>query len=289
MYKYIFPVCVVVLAGCSQAGNTPDTRIIQIPAGAQIAETVNGTPVPQDLLDAVAYERNLSLDKPEQRDQVLKLVTDFVLLAQAAQRENFAAQAQFRAQVEIARLNGVAAATIGQLQKQTPIDDSVLKAEYDAEIARSGKFEYDFSQLLFANQDDAIQAEGEILSGKPFQAVFDAWRGKAKQAKAFSRVRLDQVPGALGKVLAGMKTGETTKTPVKTEFGWHVVHLDIANPFTPPPFDRIKEGIRRSMQVKIGQQQLDKLREQAKIEYPPGAEPAAAKAAATQVPAPKKG
>ena len=284
MYKFICPLypilfSMVLLAGCSQNGDAPDTRVIQLPASTQIAETVNGTRVPQALLEALARERNLPLDKPAQRDQALKLVADFVLLAQAAQRENFSAQPLFQAQVEAARLTGVAAAMMSEFQKQTPIDDSVLKAQYDAEVGRAGKLEYDFSQLLFANQDDALKAEGDILAGKPFAQVFDAWRGNAKQAKTFSRVRLDQVPEALGNALAGMQNGETTKVPVKTDFGWHVVHLDIANPFTPPAFDQVKEGIRRSLLVKIGQDRLAKLREQAKIEYPPGAAAAAEKPA----------
>jgi peptidyl-prolyl cis-trans isomerase C len=289
MYKFICSLCpvlfsMVVLVGCSQSSDAPDTRVIQLPATTQIAETVNGTPVPQALLEAVARERNLPLDKPVQRDQALKLVADFVLLAQAAQRENFSAQSPFQAQVEAARLTGVAAAVMSELQKQTPIDDAILKAQYDAEIARAGKLEYDFSQLLFANPDDALKAEGDILAGKPFAQVFDAWRGKAKQAKTFSRVRLDQVPEALGKALAGMQNGESTKVPVKTDFGWHVLHLDIANPFTPPAFDQVKEGIRRSILVKIGQERLAKLREQAKIEYPPGTAPVVAAPAANTPP-----
>ncbi len=290
MHKFIIPLCVIAVGGCSQGSNAPDARVIQLPASTQIAETVNGAAVPEALLQAVAHDRNLNLEKPDQRDQALKLAADLVLLAQDAQRQNFAAQPAFQAQVEAARLGGVATATMDQFQNQTPINDSVLKAEYDAEVARAGKFDYDFTQLLFANQDDALKAEGDIVSGKPFAEVFDAWRGKAKQAKAFSRVRLDQVPESLGKVLAGMQNGETTKVPVKTEFGWHVLHLDIANPFAPPPFDQVKEGIRRSMLVKIGQQRLEKLREQAKIEYPPGMAPAAepptnAPAAAEEKPA----
>jgi peptidyl-prolyl cis-trans isomerase C len=270
MNKYTIPLCVMFVAGCSQSGNAPDTRPIQIPSDGQIAVIVNGISVPQTLLDAVARSRNLHLDRPDQREQALKLTTDLVLMAQVAKNDNLYADPQFQAEVEVARLKGVADAGMIALQKQTPVTDEILKTQYDSQVGQAGKFEYDFSQLLFANEDDALKAEGDLLAGKPFPQVFDAWRSKAKQAKAFSRVRLDQLPEALGKVLAQMKNGENTKVPVKTEFGWHVVHLDIANPFTPPPYDQVKEGIRRTMQVKIGQQRLEKLREQAKVEYPPG-------------------
>ena len=274
MRKTVYLLCTLALTGCG-GGDGPDTRVIQMPAGGAIAETVNGTAVPQSLLEAVARQHNWKLDQPQQRDQALRILTDWVLIGQAAQRENFLADAQFQADVEAARLKGVADSSLGEFQKRTPISDAMLKAEYDAQIARTGKVAYDFTQLLFAGEDDALKAEGDVLSGKPFQQVYDAWRGKAKQARAFTRVRLDQVPEELGKAIAGMQNGETTKVPVKTQFGWHVVHLDIANPYTPTDFDQVKEGIRRNMQIKIGKERVDKLNEQAKIDYPPGTAPPA--------------
>jgi peptidyl-prolyl cis-trans isomerase C len=87
------------------------------------------------------------------------------------------------------------------------------------------------------------------------------------------------VPQDLGKVIASMQNGETTKVPVKTQFGWHVVHLDIVNPYSPPAFEEVKEGIRRNLQMKINRERLDKLRETAKVEYPPGVAPPATSAA----------
>ncbi|MDR3389866.1 MAG: peptidylprolyl isomerase [Rudaea sp.] len=284
MRKYIVPLCTIVIAGCSP-GNAPDTRPVQMPANGPLAETVNGTPVPQALLEAIADDRNLRLDKPEQREQALKVTTDLVLMAQAAQRNKLFADVQFQGAVEAARLKGVAEAAVSAFEKQTPIGDEVLKAQYNNEVGLAGKFDYDFSQLLFGNEDDAIKAEDDVLSGKPFSQVFDDWRAKARQAKAFSRVHLNQVPQALAVALAAMKNGETTKVPIKTEFGWHVVHLDIANPFTPPPFDQVKDGIRRTTLLKIGQQRLEKLREQAKVEYPAGVAPPAAKPAENTPPA----
>jgi hypothetical protein len=283
--KKFFCLCALALAGCS-SNDAPDTRIIQLPPSTQIVETVNGTPVPQSLLEAVARDHNWHLDQQQQRDEALKILTDWVLVAQAAQRENFFADAQFQADVEAARLRGVAESGLAQFQKRTPISDAMLKAEYDGQTARSGKSAYDFTQLLFANEDDAMKAEADVLAGKPFQQVYDAWRTKAKQGRAFNRVRIDQLPEELGKVLAGMQNGETTKVPVKTEYGWHVVHLDIANPYSPPPFEQVREGIRRNMQLRIGRERLGNLKEQAKIEYPPGiAPPAAAPApAATGTP-----
>jgi peptidyl-prolyl cis-trans isomerase C len=268
---------IILLAGCSSSGSGPDTRPLQAELAGPVAETVNGTPVPQALLESVARARNLDLAKREQREQALALLTDYVLLAQAAQQNGFHSNAQFRADVEASRLQGIGNATLAQMQQQAPITDAVVKAEFDAQVTRAGKMEYDFSQLLFDNADDALKAESEVVSGKPFGDIYKAWRGKVKQAKSFTRVRADQVPEELAKALSELKNGETSKVPVKTRFGWHVVHLDIANPFTPPPFEQVKDSVRQTLLRRIGQERLHQLKEQAKIEYPPGATPPAMK------------
>ena len=274
MKKYTLPLCCAMLAACSSGGG--DSRLIQLPGDGPVAEVVNGTPVPQSLLEAIARARNLNLDKPEQREQALKLTTDLVLMAQAAHREHFDADPQLRADAEAARLKTIADGAVAAYESRTPISDDMLKAQYDSEVAQAGKFEYDFSQLLFADESDAMQAEQELLSGKTFAQVFDTSRDKAKQAKAFSHVRAGQLPAELVMTLDELKDGEITKVPVKTEFGWHVVQRDSARPFTAPPFEQVKEKVRRAMLVEAGQQRLEKLREQAKVEYPAGA-PAPAK------------
>jgi len=284
MRKTVFAVCTLVLAGCGGSA-TPDTRVIQMPAGGALAETVNGTAVPQSLLEAVARSHNWKLDQPQQRTQALRMLTDMVLVNQEAHSQNYFADPQFQADIEVARLKSIAEASVAVFEKRSAVSDAVLKSEYDAQIEHTGKSAYDFTQLLFASEDEAMKAEADVLAGKPFQQIYDAWHGKAKQARAFTRVRLDQVPQDLAKVIAAMQNGETTKVPVKTQFGWHVVHLDIVNPYSPPAFDEVKEGIRRNLQMKINRERLDKLREAAKIEYPPGVAPPAASAA----PAPPTG
>ena len=294
MYRRLILVsALAAAAGCSHDGKSGD-GIVDMTTSGPIAETVNGIAIPQSLLESIARQHNLHLDKPPQREQAMNLATDMVLIAQKSQHESFASTEQFQADVEASRLRGIADAAFIEYQKMTPVSDEMLKAEYDAQSAKTGTQVYDFGQLLFNEEADALKAEGDIVSGKPFSDVFDKYRAKAKQAKVFTRVRPDQLPEPLSKALSELKNGETTKIPVKTEYGFHVVHLDIVNPYTPPPFEQVKEGSRRTMQAKIGQERIKKMRDEAKIEYPAGSAPPAANAppattapvAAPSVPAP---
>jgi peptidyl-prolyl cis-trans isomerase C len=255
-------------SGCSSSDR--ERHVLELPTDGQPVLTVNGLAVPKRLLDGVARQSHLQLSDPAQRAQAIERLIELVLTAQAAEQQGLFDRPEFRADVEAMRLLGVFQATIAEFERATPISEATLRAEYAAEAARAGNVEYDFTQLLFADESDALAAEAEVLAGTPFTEVFEHWRGKAKQARSFHRVRRDQVPQVLAEALAALRNGETSQTPVRTEYGWHVLHLDIANSFTPPSFDEVKEGIRRSLQAKAVEQRLRSLREQARVEYPAG-------------------
>jgi len=189
---------------------------------------------------------------------------DYILLGQAAATESYSDDPLFAAEVEINRLQGMANATLGKFRDSAQVDDSVLRTEYQNQLAKAGSSEYDFSQLLFDNEDDALKAAGEAMN-QPFANVFDAWGKKAKQARAFQRVRPAQLPEPLAKVLVSLKSGETTKVPVKTSCGWHVIHVGAISEFVPPTFEQLRDSIRQTLLAQLSDQRLVKLRADAKV------------------------
>jgi peptidyl-prolyl cis-trans isomerase C len=267
------------LAGCT--GRSADSAL---PSDLPVVETVNGQAVPQVLLDILARERKLDLAVPEQRARALGELTDYILLDQEARAEAYAKDPLFAAEVEINRLQGNANATLGKFRSTAHVDDSVLRTEYQQQIAKAGRSEYDFSQLLFKNEDDALKAAGEAIK-QPFNEVFDRWGSKALQARAFQRVRPSQLPDALGKELRSLKSGETSKVPIHTEYGWHVLHVGAISPFVPPTFEQLKDTIRETVLTQLSDQRLVKLRDEAKVDTltPEPTKPAATAPAETPV------
>jgi peptidyl-prolyl cis-trans isomerase C len=55
--------------------------------------------------------------------------------------------------------------------------------------------------------------------------------------------------------LTSLKKGNFTSTPVQTQFGWHVIKLEDTRALQAPEFDKVKEGLAKTLQ----QKQLDKL------------------------------
>ena len=65
--------------------------------------------------------------------------------------------------------------------------------------------------------------------------------------------------------MTGLKKGEYTKTPVKTDFGYHVIMLEDTRPLTPPAFDQVKPQLQQRAQQQQVEQLVKKLRDSAKI------------------------
>ncbi|MEP7042119.1 MAG: peptidylprolyl isomerase [Dokdonella sp.] len=257
-----------VLAGCGGGGNSAGTTGgggVQLADTGGVVETVNGEAVPQRLLDALAQSRGIDLANPQMREKALKQLTDTVLLAQAAKKQGFGSDPEFAAAVELGRLQGVASATMRQLQTKSTVDDAAIRAEYDQQAAKGGASEYDFSQIVFATQEQATKAAAEVAGGKAYDQVFETYRKDAKMARNFPKMRASMLPPPLATALAALKPGETTKTPLQQPQGWALLHLNTVNAVPQPPFEQMKEGLRRTLSRKQSEESMTKLRDEAKI------------------------
>lgn len=250
---------VVLLAACSSE-KAPLVTAVQYTAGNP-AIRVNDQPISEALLASIAQGRGFDLTKPEQRQRAIKELSDYVILARAAEKNGVAVDPEALATIEVARLQGLANATMVHYAKTHPISDEMIKAEYDQQIQKAGSHSYDFTQILFENEADAMKASAEILGGKDFQAVYDEWAPKTRQSKAYKAVRLSQLPvPELGETLKSLKPGESTKVPLKTGYGWHLILLQGLNDVTPPPFEQVKNELRRVMAKRQGDAWMEKMR-----------------------------
>lgn len=263
--KKTFAIAGCVLFTACSGGATAPHGVVQV-SGGEAAFTVNGEVVPHSVLAAVATGRGLDLAKTSERERAARELADYVLLAQAAQRDKAEIDSAFAAEVEAARLQAVANAAFAHYTRAHPISDDAVKAEYDKQIAKAGSHTYDFTQLLFENDADANAAAAQLVAGEKFGSVYDEWQGKAKQAKAFKSARLSQLPAPeLADTLQTLKPGESTHTPIKTRFGWHLLYLDATSPFAPLPFERVKDDLRKLMAQKQIDAYLVDLRSKATI------------------------
>ena len=113
--------------------------------------------------------------------------------------------------------------------RSNPINDDMLKKEYERLKPQLPAKEYRAHHILVEKEDEAKGLIAQIKKGGNFEKL-----ASEKSKDQGSKVKggdLDWAPAeryvkpfadALGK----LKKGQMTEAPVQTQFGWHVIRLD---------------------------------------------------------------
>jgi peptidyl-prolyl cis-trans isomerase C len=271
-----FVIAALALAGCGkQPGTTSASSagIIELDNPGPSAETINGEEVPVRLVDAIIRQRSWDPSRQDLRERATKEITNIVVTAQAAKKENLLSDPDFAAQVELGRLQAISNATAAAIRERASFDEAAARADYEKRVATGGKPDYDFTQIVMKTQPEAQKVMAELKS-KSFDKVVEAHQKDALQTRSLKHVRGAQLPEPMAKALDGLKPGEVVKEPLQTPLGFVILRLDGVTPYTPPPFEQVRDNMKRQAQKRAGEEQLAKIRAEAKIVPAPGMAPA---------------
>lgn len=242
-----------------------------LPAFAQNVAIVNGKAVPKARVDALAAQL-AKAGRPvsaEMQDQLKAEVIAREVFMQEAQNRGLDASDDFKAQMELARQTLLIRELFADYQKNNPVTDADIQAEYDKFAAANGGKEYRARHILVEKEDEAKNIIASLKKGGKFDEIAKkqskdpgsgANGGDLDWASAASYV--PEFSGALVK----LKKGQMTDTPVKTQFGWHVIRLDDTRDAQLPKLEEIKPQIAQQLQQqKLAKFQED-LRGKAKVE-----------------------
>ena len=240
-------------------------------AMAQNVAIVNGKAVPKTRLDALSQQvaKSGRPVTPEIEGQLREEVIAREVFMQEAQLRGLDATADFKTQMELARQTILIRSLFADYQKKNPISDADIKAEYDKFAAANSGKEYKASHILVETEDEAKAIIASIKKGAKFEDI------AKKQSK-------DPGSGAKGgdldwanpssyvpeftEALLKLKKGQTTDTPVKSQFGYHVIRVDDIRSAQLPAFEEVKPQIAQQMQQQKLAAFQEELRKKAKVE-----------------------
>ncbi|HCE08647.1 MAG TPA: peptidylprolyl isomerase [Oxalobacteraceae bacterium] len=241
-----------------------------LPVLAQNLAVVNGKPVPSSRADVMIKQMAAQgqQDTPQLRNMVKEELINREILIQEADKLGLGALPDVKNQVEIARQAIVIRALVADFVKKHPISDAEIKAEYDKFKAQAGDKEYHARHILVEKEDDAKAIIAKLKAGAKFEDL-------AKQSKdpgsAANGGDLDwATPASFVKpfsdAMVALKKGEFSQTPVKTQYGYHVLKLEDTRPAKIPTLEEVKPKIEESLQQKKLQEYQQALRSKAKIQ-----------------------
>ncbi len=241
------------------------------PALAQTAPTkVNGKPISKSQIDffLAAQKAQGRPDSPELRNAVREEVIRREVLIQEAQKQGLDKKADVQAKMELAKQGVLINTYIEGYVKANPISDADVKKEFEAVKSQLGDKEYKTRHILVETEDAAKEIIAKLKKGEKFDAL--AAQSKDPGSKDKGGDLGWAVPSTYVKpfsdALLKLKQGQYTETPVKSDFGYHVIQLDDTRALKLPAFDEAKPQIVQRMQQQLVEKKVMDLRAKAKVE-----------------------
>lgn len=244
---------------------------LALPASAQNLAVVNGKPVPAERLNSIKQQVERSGRKvtPEIEGRIKDQIITAEVFTQEAQRLGLESSANYKAQMELARQQVLINELFADYQAKNPVTDAEIQAEYDKFVAANGGKEYKASHILVEKEEDAKAIIASIKKGGKFEDI--AKKQSKDPGSGAKGGNLDWANPAsyvpeFTAALIKLEKGKLTQTPIKSQFGWHVIRLDDTRQAQLPKLDEVKPQVAQQLQQQKLTQYQENLRTKAKVE-----------------------
>ena len=246
---------------------------LPLAAAAQNIATVNGKQVPKARVDTLmeqATKGGQQQRTPELEQRVRDEVVIREIFMQEAETRGLAGTPEYQNQMELARQTILIRELFTDFQKKNPVTEQESRAEYDKFKGQSTGTEYRVRHILVEKEDQAKALIGRLKKGEKFEDL--AKKNSKDPGSAANGGDLDWanptsfVP-EFSTAMTGLKKGETTPTPVKSQFGFHIIKLEDTRQAQFPAYEEVKGQIDQSLSQKKLQQFQEELRTKAKTDY----------------------
>ncbi len=238
---------------------------------AQNVAIVNGKPVPTSRVDTLAQQlaRSGRPVTPEIQGRLKDEVITREIFIQEAQKQGIDTTEDYKVQMELARQTILIRELFDNYQKANPVSDAEVKAEYDKFIAANSGKEYHSRHILVEKEDQAKAIIAQLKKGGKFDEIAKKSSkdpGSAAKGGDLDWASAGNFVAEFSEALTKLAKGKFTETPVKTQFGYHIIRLDDTRDAQLPKFDDVKPQVAQQLQQQKLAKYQEELRAKAKIE-----------------------
>jgi len=251
-------IAVFALSACDPAANSPSAaQGEKSPAAA----TVNGKAISQRTVDMLVEQSAASgrPDSPETRKGIIDQLALQMLLADEAVKKGLDKTPEVMEEIEVMKQSALASAFVQDYIKNNPISDEAIKAEYERIKATITGDEYKASHILVEQEAEAKEIIAKLNKDPGAFAQLAQERSQDTGSKAnggdLGWFDLNRMVPEFSEAVSKLEKGKFTATPVKSQFGYHVILLEDVKPIEAPPLEEVAPQLTQQIQ----QQDLEKL------------------------------
>jgi len=258
-------------AGCTK---TDTAAAGDSDAAAKPVATVNGTPISQGVWSLYVKARHNGKAPadltPEQRTEAIDELIRMYVGAHEAEKQNLTTS-EDGARIELVQTSSLTELLFKKFIDGKEPTEEELKAEYDARVAAMPKVEFHARHILVDDEAKAKDLIAQIDKGASFEklATEQSKDGSATEGGDLGWFMATQMVKPFADALQQLEIGKYTATPVKSDFGWHVIKLEETRASTPPPYESAKPQLGPMVNQKKFEAHLKELVKTAKVQRTP--------------------
>lgn len=221
---------------------------LSLPLWAQNIAIVNGVAIPKSRLTALSEQmaRAGRPVSPEAMTQLREEVIAREIFTQEATKLGLQKTDEYKQQMEMARQSVLIRQLFTKQQELLKPTEADVKAEYDKLVNENKGNEYRASHILVETEAEAKDVIAQLGKGGKFEDI--AKKRSKDSGSGANGGDLDwATPSTFVKpfsdAMVALKKGEVSQSPVKTQFGFHVIRLDDTRPIEIPKFEEVQAQI----------------------------------------------
>jgi peptidyl-prolyl cis-trans isomerase C len=195
-------------------------------------------------------------------------MVDGMLITEAARKEHLDQSPEVQQRLKLVEDRLLQQAYIEQLLQGAESEDKI-KAGYQKFIAQKPPIEEVHARhILVKTEPEALSIIDQLNKGADFATLakkYSTDSGAASGGDLGYFTRNDMVPAFAAAAFA-LKPGQYTKTPVKTQFGWHVILVVDRRVKQPPSLDQARDQVSHMLARDIVEAKIHQLRADAKVQ-----------------------
>ena len=245
----------------------------QVILAADSVATVNGKPIKQSWVDFITKDAVARGQKNSDgmRSAIINELVGSELALQEAQKQGLDKNPDFMANLELTNRKMLVNLFLADYMKKNPVSDADKKAAYEDYKKELGDKEYNAKHILVKTEAEAKEILAQLNKGSDFAKIAKeksldpgskekggdlGWFSPAGMVKPFSDA------------VTTMQKNTVAAAPVQTQFGWHVIKLVDSRATQVPSYDKVKEGLERTLQQRKLEKLMIGLKEKSKIDVP---------------------
>ncbi len=215
-----------------------------------------------------AAQQNKPIETQAQQIRLLNELVNTFMVARSAKGQELARDPELKAAMDIANARLLARAVINDAVDKAQISDEEIEKAYKAKYAGVKRKEYKARHILLKTEDEAKAVIAELDKGGKFEELAKTRSiGPSKTVGGdLGWFSPDSMVKPFADAVVAMRDGQHSKSPVKTQFGWHVILREKSRDLPNPTLDEAREDLVDEIKTRKLAEFIKALRDKADIE-----------------------